>query len=301
MKTLLACLILCSASFAATASAVTLADYWPHEDGRQWIYDIHYEEYFGGGSSEDSQGRLYFDGTTTAPTGIAAQWLNSEVASPPALVLERAGVPASIADPLLRRVWLARPDLRAKIAQASVDQPCHAEGTPGWWALLIHGGTAYVQSTTEIGAWRCDLSDTRAWLWLTSDLTPGATSVVQLLPDLASDLFLHVTVGPLETVTVPAGNFANCLRVDYVVDYGVSQCTGPGGEPLGTMHSTTEGYVHYAPGVGPVDSFEEFKTEAVDPGCPDPMGTIASFALELHEPSVPAVPATWGGVKATYR
>jgi hypothetical protein len=296
------CALVSLVAGAALAAPPSLASYWPHEDGRQWLYDQHAETFFGVPSTVDNQARLHLDGTTTAPVGIAAQNLKGEVAWPPAATLATMGVPGTVTDPLLRRLWIARPDLRTRIERTASEEPCVSNGIPDWQPLLLTGGLAYRQTNDEIAAWRCDLANTRAWLWLTSDLTPGHETIQQLLPDLANDLFLHVTVGPIENVTVPAGTYANSLRIDYLVDYGESMCTSPTGEPLGVSHSKTTGYVHYALGVGPVDCFEEFTILPVSGACPDATGeALARATLKLHEPSVPATVSSWGAVKSIYR
>jgi hypothetical protein len=302
LRLLAAAALLASLPSSALAGSV-LETYWPHEDGRQWLYDQHYEDLGPAPEVIDSQARLYFDGTTTAPIGIAAQMLKGSVASVPARAHRASDPPVEVTDPLLRNVWIARPDLRDQIVRTSVEQPCVSQGIAGWYPLLLTGDLAYVQTATQIGAWRCDLANTQAWLWLTSNLTPGHTEMLQLIPDLADDVILYVTVAGFENATVPAGSFVNCLHVDYRIDYGESECTSSTGDPLGTFRSETTGFVRYAPGVGPIESYEQFMQIQVtgDCGAGVPVGTpLGIGTLKLNAPSVPAHAASWGEVKAAY-
>jgi hypothetical protein len=93
--------------------------------------------------------------------------------------------------------------------------------------------------------------------------------------------------------------------VDYVVDYGTSECTDKQGNPSGTTHAETRGWVHYAPGVGPVSSSEDFIPVAAQKGTcapPEDVGRVThrntrKFVLG----TVPVIRATWGRVKTMYR
>lgn len=287
---------------APSAQPAALAAYWPHEDGRTWFYDQHSEELVPVPTVVDDQATLRFDGTTVAAGGIAAQVLAGFVSSPSAAgAILASAVPAGVRSPFLRQLWLARPDLRAAIQRAAVEAPCPTDAVPGWSALLLAGGLAYAQDASEAAAWRCDLPNTRSWLWLTSDLTPGSTTTIPLVPDLADDVFLHLTVLGLEDVTVPAGAFADCLHVDYEIDYGQSECTDEGGGATGTFTATTTGFVRYAPDVGPIESFEEFEVVQLTGSCPGPTGTLARVSLQLNAPTVPARASSWGKLKAAYR
>jgi hypothetical protein len=96
--------------------------------------------------------------------------------------------------------------------------------------------------------------------------------------------------------------------VDYVIDYGISECVNASGEPTGAFRSETRGLVRYAPGVGPVESDEVFipLAEPFTGQCEMPpvgVGEAVSRA-QLQLDSMPVVPVrtrTWGAVKAVYR
>jgi len=140
---------------------------------------------------------------------------------------------------------------------------------------------------------------TKAQFFRTRFAESGTTLAV---PDLAPDVFLYATVGGLENVTVPAGSYTGCQRVDYRIDYGESICTGEGSsEPLGTFRGQTLGYVLYAPDVGPVFSFEELSYADVTGDCGvTPDVVVERVILKLTEAPVSTEPVTWGGLKARY-
>ena len=286
----------------AFAGSVTMDQLWPNENGRSWRFDQRYQGFGVVPQLVDNQIRMIFEGPTVAPDGIDAQYLRQELisgAAAPALLAD------GVADPLLRDLWEARPDLRSKIRTSLDGYACPAFAPPGGYATLMGGEFAYLKTATEIAAWRCNLANTRAWRWLTSSLSIGSTFMLQLVPDLASNVFLHGTVAAVEPATVPAGTYPNCVRVDYVIDFGTTSCADEEGNVTGTSRAQKLGYVHYAPDVGPVQSFEEFIPVAEVSGTCGPPGHVGQVGsrttLQLASPSVPLLPTSWGRVKAIYR
>jgi hypothetical protein len=296
-------IVLAAVLMASTASAQspTMDSLWPNDDGRSMSYDQHYESFDVNHQVLDNQIRIFFDGVAVAPIDIQAQYLRQEVITGPAAV---AALVTAIPDPFMRQVYAARPDLRARILRAA-DAPCPQFAPPGSYAVLFNGEFAYRKTADEIAAWRCNLANTRSWLWLVSDLTIGNTFTLQLLPDIANDIFLHGTIAAIEPATVPAGTYPDCVRVSYVVDYGTSVCTDISGNPIGTSRSETRGYIHYAPGVGPVECFEEFIPIAEYTGTcstPGQIGVPLSRAtVRLNSQPVPVLSTSWGRIKAAYR
>jgi hypothetical protein len=270
---------------------------WPNDDGREWRYDQHFES-FVNSQVADNQVRIFFSGATVAPDGIQAQYLREQLIGGAALTTALA---ALVPDPFLRQLWEARPDLHEKILQAVNDNPCPEYAPNLRHALLLGGEFAYRKTSDEIAAWRCNRANTRSWLWLVSDLTIGNTFTLQLVPDVASSVFLHGTVAAIEPVTVPGGTFTDCVRVDYVIDYGGSVCTDEDGDVIGTLRSETRGYVHYAPFVGPVQSDEQFIVTEATGTCVPTVGAQSQTSLRLFTPSVPVLPRTWGQLKVLYR
>ena len=296
---------------AVAGQPLTMDALWPNEDGRSMSYDQHYESFGPDAETADNQIRLLFDGTTVAPDGIQAQYLRQELLSGPALQATLNGVAggtmiaAAASDPFLRHLWAARPDLRAKVVKALADAPCPQNAPPGSYSVLLNGEFAWLETADEIAAWRCNLANTRSWRWLVSNLTIGNTFTLQLIPDVANDVFLHGTIAAIEPATVPAGTYPGCVRVDYVIDYGTSECVDQNGLPLGSYRAETRGYIRYAPTVGPVESFEEFiPVVETDGNCLDPWPVgevLARTTLVLNSVPVPTRRTSWGRVKQVYR
>jgi len=296
---------------AVAGQPLTMDALWPNEDGRSMSYGQHYESFAPDAETVENQIRLFFDGTAVAPDGIQAQYLHQQLLSGPAVQVTLDGATGGAAfaavtnDPFLRHLWTARPDLRAKILQAMGVAPCPDNAPPGAYAVLLGGEFAWLKTAGEIAAWRCNLANTRSWQWLVSNLTIGNTFTLQLIPDVANNVFLHGTIAAIEPATVPAGTYAGCVRVDYVIDYGTSECTDEGGTPSGSSRSETRGYIRYAPTVGPVESFEEFIPYVERTGTCTPPGEIgevlARTTLVLISAPVPTRRTSWGQVKQLYR
>ncbi len=292
----------------AFALGLDLSSLWPNEDVNSWTYQQSYEVFFPDPEVGAQVVRLFLEGTTVVPNGIVTQVLREELVNGATMALAQA---PGVTSPLLRNLWQARPDLREAIARFAVTgaagaNPCPNEPPQGSvGALLLNGQLTFRKTADEIAAWRCDVADTRSWLWLTSNLAIGNTFTLQLIPDIVSDVYLRGTIAAVEDVTVSGGTFDSCLRVDYVVDYGLSTCTNESGQSIGTSHAETRGYVHYAPGVGPVQSFEEFipYLEATgDCAPPEQIGQVSHrITREFTTGTVVIAPTTWGRIKAIYR
>ena len=305
MRTALAalfCLAVGLASARPSLAQPTMGELWPNQDGTSWSYDQHYESFDDNGLVVDNQIRIFFDGMTEAPTAIPAQYLRQALLSGPAGKSLNADLPA---DPFLRQLWIARPDLRSKIRQRLDDAACPMNVPEGRYTVLLNGEFAFLETASEIASWRCNLADTRSWLWLVSNLTIGNTFTLQLIPDLTSNVFLHGTIAAIEPATVPAGTFTDCVRVDYVVDYGTSECTDQGGSPSGTFRSETRGSIHFAPLVGPVACSEEFVNYVEATGTcvpPEDIGRVfARASLRLISGTTASPPMSWGRLKTVYR
>lgn len=289
-------------SSPARCGGPEFGEFWPNEDGRSWTYHQRTEIFVGEPSTTDRVVRLILDGTAVAPIGIEVQVLRGQQLSGPPVADSRA---ARITDPLLRAVHAARPDLRGIIEARADLLPCPDQISPGVEGLMLSAQLAYRRDAAQIAAWRCNLADTRAWLWLVADLSPGSMFTLQLIPDIANDSFLHGTVSGFESVSVPAGVFPSALRVDYVVDYGLTACTDEHGNFLGMSRSETRGNVHYVAGVGPVASFEEFIEFAEATGIcapPEQIGApTARFTKRLSSLPVAVRHSSWGALKSSYR
>lgn len=287
---------------ASPAGTLDLDALWPATDGLAWRYAQRTEILRPTPSTTDRVVRMIFDGTAVAPDDIAVQVLTGDVVSGP---VASANVGPGADDPFLRTLAIARPDLAPALAATAALAPCPTQAIPGFDAVLLGPGIAWRKDATEIASWRCNLANTRAWTWLVANLAIGHTFDLQLVPDLASDIYLHGTNAVIEDVTVTAGTFTGCLRVDYEVDYGLATCTDTEGQPVGTYRSVTRGSVHWAEGVGPVKSTEEFVPYLEVTGtCTPPIeiGRPSSrVTMELVAQPVSARASTWGALKTRYR
>lgn len=285
------------------AGAFDMDALWPNEDGRSWTYAARTENYEElPPSISDRTVRMFLEGTVVAPDAITVQMLRGELLSGPVAF---DALTARIPDPLMRAIHRARPDLRSAIEARVEGVGCSVVRADGFDGLMLSAELTYLKTATEIASWRCNATNLRAWRWLVADLTLGNTFTLPLVPDLAPDILLHGTIAAVEDVVVPAGTIASCLRVDYRIDYGLTECTDESGTPLGTARSETRGSVHYAMGIGPVASFEEFIPDADGTGtCPlvVPAGEpLSRITMKLASLPVAVVPATWGQLKSRYR
>ncbi len=149
------------------------------------------------------------------------------------------------------------------------------------------------------------------WTYLTSDLTPGATFVQQLIPEIVDDVFLYGAVGAVGvSVTTLAGTFDDAVRVDYLIDLGVNGSMDEWGNLIGESHGEIRGHVHYVPGVGPVEMLEEsLPYVSIDCGtneCPPEwiqwLGQVVETqTLSLSDAPVPTEDVSWSEAKALFR
>src|SRR5580765_539382 len=98
----LAPLVLATILATPAIAQPTMGSLWPSDDGNSWSYAQHFEST--GQPPQDNRTRLFFDGTTVAPNGIAAQYLRQEVLSGLAFA---TALESAVPDPFLRQLWVA--------------------------------------------------------------------------------------------------------------------------------------------------------------------------------------------------
>ncbi len=287
-------------TFAATLvqAQVPLAPLWPNDDGLRWEYEMHVVDLL-----EDID--IYLDaflaleGTAITPGGEAQNLFAIQEEPSSLLARPRLELP-----PVLHAVWLGRPDLRAAIEARYGGK----EIVEPWYPLFLHGGY-FMKSTENIQMWQ-DVWDHPTWTYLEAPVVTGHTFVQQLLPELADDIYLHGTVADIDaSVVTPAGEFTGAVKMDYLVDLGISTITDEQGELIGTFHGEFAGHVHYVPDLGPVDLFQEytpFVWADCPGGCPpeiaDYLGvTTQTIAMGLLSNPVGEQRNSWGAVKFLYR
>lgn len=289
--------LICLVAGAAGAQP-TMDSLWPAADGTRWEYQLHFIDYIDD-IDFTSPAYLQLSGTAMTPGGEAQVLLAEHDEVPDAL----RGSPSSLT-PLLARIWRARPDLREAIAMLPKDAR-----QAYWWPTFLHGGY-FMKGADDIQMWQ-DTWLHPTWTHLENDISVGATFVLQLVPELVDDIYLHGTVAEIDAaVTTPAGTFMSAVRMDYLVDLGVAVLGDEQGNLIGTHHGEVAGHVHYVPGVGPVDMLEEWTPfiwlDCGEEDCPPDLEALVgvvtnTYSLELTRLPVSNESATWGEVKAVYR
>jgi len=293
-------LCLCILALPAWAQLPPALDtLWPNADGLRWDYELTVVNHVLPDESFTVAASLQLSGTVETAGGTAQVLLGDHP------VPAKPGT-APGSSPLLCAVWRARPDLRARIAAR---QGASRVAAAAWWPLLLHPGY-FMKSATSIQMWQPDW-DHPTWKYLEDDLLVGADFTLQLVPDLADDVFLHGTVEANDTpVTTDAGSFEHAVRMGYRIDYGWSVILDEALNVIGQYRSETLGHVHYVPGVGPVESLEDFiPYQEIDcsPGeCPpeytSQLGVSAeTMGLALQGLPTAVAPASWSVVKSLYR
>ncbi|MCC6349538.1 MAG: hypothetical protein IT347_08105 [Candidatus Eisenbacteria bacterium] len=266
-------------------NSLTMSNCWPNDDGRWWLFEttlqpLEVEPFellaanatvpevsFGlaralladevapvAGALQEYPFQLAFQGRITTESGVEAQNLTELVpVRGPNL---RATGPMRSGSRFLASLAAARPDLRARIAAlAPAAAPATDGGVAYWLPLFIHG-YAWIKGPAWIGTYG-DVDTLLAWKFLEATLRPGHTFRHQLVPSLASDVWLNARVERRLAVEVPGiGRVGNAIEVLYLLDYGVGYATDAMGNVVGSYRAFDYGTVTWAPGVGPVRDVE---------------------------------------------
>jgi hypothetical protein len=215
--------------------------------------------------STDGVYSLKFDGQITTLSGVTAQNLSEMLATEkdrPGLL---AGAPKR-GDALLRRLALARPDLKDRIA-AQAGGPWHTALDDTFEIippdpLLLHG-YAWEKTGEWIGTYG-DLDTLLAWKYLEANLEVEHEFTHQLVPAIADDAFLHCRILSQLDFETDVGVFEKAIECLYVVDYGIWTIPGVGGKTIGWSRTIDYGVVVYAPTVGPIYSYERLLVHPSD-------------------------------------
>jgi hypothetical protein len=275
-----------------------LRNIWPNEDGREWTYRVEQREWNSPGLriypteaevpplpsleevaallgnhpigpnpvNETAGYRMRFDGIKTTQSGATGQNLETELFDLGSGTARLAHAGAA-APGFVRALARARPDLREKIARRWPEAARVAAAPVGPASVFepfFLFGYAFEKTREYIGSYG-DLNLDLAWKYLEADLRPGSEFSMQLVPDLADNVFLHVRVireGPTATAL---GTIPRSIEVLYLVDFGVSFATDEEGNVFGYFTAYTYGTITYAPRVGPIASYSR---NFVQPGQP---------------------------------
>lgn len=289
----------------------TLENVWPNEDGRAWTYRLDQRIWdrvpdrvyatqdsvppapsldevvallgnhpIGNNPVPDAGGyRMQFNGMKTTQSGAVAQNLETEVFPLATTSARFQPIQVGPGSRFWRSLVHARPDLAPRIAAlhpeiarlastavaAEVDPP------------LFLWGYAWEKTEEYIGAYG-DVNTLLSWLYLEANLTPGHEFTIQLIPDLVDDVFLHARVLAERSVSTALGTYTHAIDVLYEVDYGVGEAFDDQFNVIGYTRSIGYGTITYAPGLGPVATYERSVAnvgETIHPGYGDLNGTIA--------------------------
>ncbi|MCB1151264.1 hypothetical protein KDK88_06925 [bacterium] len=293
-RLLSACLLLLA--LPALAVEDPLTELWPTDTGLFFSYEYDYASAM---FNRYAFGPAYleFEGPTTVPGGDAWTLAGATPAIAPISGVPQPG--------LLRYLWAARPDLRAKIAARPT-----ADRDQFWYPYFLHTGS-FRNAGDRLEMWQ-DGWDHSTWTYVAAPVVGGMSFTHQLVPELTDDVFLHGVITDMNAVAdTPAGIFTDCVKVSYLIDLGVSVATNEMGEVVATTHGEVAGYVIFAPRVGPVELFEAM-TPLVWVDCGDePCGEETLYwhvgevgevqTLLLSEMPVGNDDQTWSELKRMYR
>ena len=297
----------------------TLENVWPNEDGRTWTYRLDQRTWdpvpervyatedsvppapslddvevllidhpMGANPVSDAAGyRMRFNGMKTTESGAVGQNLETEVIPLPATSARLRTVQGTPGVGFWRSLVRARPDLAPRVAalHPEIARLASKATTADVDPPLYLFGYAWEKTDAYIGSYG-DLNTLLSWLYLEADLTPGHEFTIQLVPDLADDVFLHARVLADKAVTTDLGTVAHAIEVLYEVDYGVGEVF----LPLGYTRTFDYGTITYAPGIGPVATYERNLInvgETIHPGYRELSGSIALVLPGMGAPPLP--------------
>ena len=276
---------------------MSLENLWPNDDGHLWVYDIaqrtwdsppiHFysnpadvppapslafvaellRRHPGGRNQviETAGYTMQFQGLRTTLSGATGQNLVSAVLNLAGIQGQAASGSETASRPggFMVALRTARPDLAPRIAAS---MRMGQEASPGRAPQAVLEPTflfGYVWEKTReyIGSYG-DLNTSLAWKYLVADVKPGSTFHMQLVPDLANDVFLHARVLREGMAFSGVGSIRSAIEVLYVVDFGVSTFTDADGNAVGHTRMYSYGTITYAPRIGPVAAYERGLVQA---------------------------------------
>ena len=319
------CLISACDDDTGQGRGIDLANSWPNDDGRYWVYEettffwsdsLQLTVYPNPGEvpsaptldevvallQEPLEGvplgtapgtyRLQFDGTMTTDSGAMGQNLRAWIDDIPVAVAKGGGVASpgksweggTVASGFLAQLRRARPDLAPKTTPWPAVRADTFDVIPTSPTLL--GGGAWEKTEAHIGLYGVFDLDL-AWKYLEADLRIGHEFTFQLIPSLASDVFLHTRVHASGSIETQNGVYDHGLEVVYLVDFGILEVLDPEGATIGYSRAFSIGSVVYVADVGPVWS-EERNLYFVGT---TPAGPVETLTLDLQETGRPTMAA----------
>ncbi len=275
--------------------APTMDNLWPNDDGNSWTFDwtrrrwetdrwTLYEnpgdvpavpsfEYIEGLLGDESTGtdadtisgifRLEFDGTCVGDSGATGQCLVETIYDE----WDDDITIVSFESVFFDRLRMARPDLEGAISSLAGRSKTPADIAAIRVArapLILHGGV-WEKTEDYIGTYG-DVNTLLAWKFLESDISTGHEFTFQFIPSLASDIFIHCKVLGRGTVETGYGKYENAVGCLYIIDHGMGTMELVEGTRYFRVYNY--GTITYAPGIGPVLSYERMLIDATVPDGP---------------------------------
>ena len=286
---LIVCLVAGCDDDSPQAFDATIDELWPNEDGRWWEYDLHVAEsetdlgdlkdpdiplpsvqqmsqlvadlaHDGQPTSEDYLLRTSFSGMLTTSSGATGQALVEELED-----VESNKASICSANPIQDLIWSMRPDLRERLPEPA--KVGSGDNNP-------YGLTGYCWTKTEtyIGGYG-DLNADLSWLYLKAPLRTGSTFTMQLVPDIADNIWLHGLIERQLAWTQGETTYPRVVEIFLLIDLGVQVMTDDQGNATEMERSWACSRTVYAPGVGPVYT-REWRSTAGDSVLQDPAGYL---------------------------
>ena len=322
---IVSCLVAGCADDTGNGRRVDLGNSWPNDDGRYWVYEYHGSQWndslfastypnrgdvpsapsldeavallqkpLEGTPLSTSHGtfRLQFNGMTTTGSGAVGQNLQSWLDEVPIAVTNagnRTASPARDAEEsgFLAQLRRARPDLAGKSPWPAVRAGLMVPQPP----TFLFGG-AFEKSDAYTGLYG-DLDLDLAWKYLEENLDIGHEFTLQLIPSLASDVYLQARVHAKRFIDSQMGAPFHALEVVYMIDFGVLEILDLDGSSLGYSRAFSVGNVVYIADVGPVWS-EERNLYFVGA---TPTGPIETLTLDLQDTGKPPIVVPAGSTR----
>ncbi len=273
----------------------TLDNLWPDDDGNSWTYDqmkrrwettpwtlyedpgdvpdaptLDYVEVrlgdLGTGTNADTMSfifRLEFDGICVSDSGAIGQCLDETLFDE----WDDDITMVSFDQALLSRLLVSRPDLEHEIRSiGGVNRvPAEVEAVQiARASLILHGGI-WEKTDDHIGTYG-DIDTLLAWKYLESDISVGHEFTFQLLPSLSGEIYLHCRVLSSGTVETEYGTYKNAVKCLYLIDHGIGEMQPPSGPRFFRVYDY--GTITYAPGIGPISSYERMLIDTTVPDGP---------------------------------
>lgn len=232
-------------------------------DGTGWIYDLEFRQFAGpevddempplpamadlhaalqqpvdtvAVSLDEGLYRLRFAGEVTTETGIVGQDLTETFYGEVDQTFRASGPPRSDPGTARRRRGRGQQP-RGRSRAVSPQRLCVRLRGLG---LLRHG----------------DINTEHSWTYLEGDLSVGSEYSLQLVPDLADDVWLYGQAWSVEDREIAGTTWRKALEYMYVVDLGIQIAIDPEGHEIGYIRSYLYGSTVFVPEVGPVACHE---------------------------------------------